>query len=66
MNIGDTFKINNKKYKVIDMLKKKHYEQDLIICVTDSNYKECFQRFDLDGGQEHIVEKERSVFNAYY
>lgn len=52
MNIGDTFRIKNRKYTIIDVLKKRHYEQDILLCST-KHYRECFQRFDLEGGQAH-------------
>lgn len=62
MDIGDTFKIDNQEYTVIDVLKKKHYEQDVLLCST-KRYKECFQRFDLEGGQAHERVKIGPTFN---
>lgn len=60
MDIGDTFRIKNRKYTVIQIWKKKHREQDILLCKTNL-YRECFQRFDLEGGQEHELTRDIRV-----
>lgn len=47
MDIGDTFTIKNRKYTIIEVIRKRHIEHDLLLCTTRF-YKECFQRIDLE------------------
>lgn len=47
--VGNTLKVRNREYEVLEVLPRKFREHDLILCIDLRNgTRECFQRFDVD------------------
>lgn len=54
-----TIEVLEKAYEVLEILPKKHSEYDLFVCKAPAGYRECFQRFDIEGGQSRAVVRPR-------